>query len=66
MFVLNVIKDSIRLYPEKLNIKDVEICNIYHRRKKNTTTFYGMNSNQSFENILCTQLTIVHILQKSQ
>ena len=38
MFVQNVIQESKRLCPEKL-IKDVEFCNIYHRRK-NTTKFY--------------------------
>ena len=63
MFVQNVIKDSTRYGNEKLNIKDVEICCIYHSSKKNTTKFYWIKSNQSFENILSTQFTTVHIKQ---
>ena len=39
MFVLNVIKDSIQLGPESLNIKDVEFRNIYCRRKKTQLGF---------------------------
>ena len=61
MIVQNVIKDSIRVGPEELNIKHVEFCTIYYRRK-NTTKFYWMKSNQSFENTLFTQFTIVHII----
>ena len=43
MFVQNSLKNSIRLGPVKLS-------NIYHWRK-NTTKFYWMKSNQSFENM---------------
>ena len=42
MFVLNVIKDSIRLGPEKL-ILDVEFCNIYRRRKTTQLSFIELS-----------------------
>ena len=60
MCVQNVTEDSMQFGPEKIkNIKDVEFCNIYHRRKTQLSFIEGL----SFEKSLCTQFTIVHIKQ---
>ena len=63
MFVPNVIKDSIRLGPEKLNIKGVEFCNIYRRRKTTQLSFVEWSLISHLKIFLCTQFTIVHIMQ---
>ena len=60
MFVQNVIKTVYDWALKSLNIKDVEFCNIITEEK---TQLNLLKSNQSFENILCTQFTIVHIIQ---
>ena len=63
MCVLNVIKDSIWLGPEKLNIKDEEFCNIYHRRKTTQPSFIEWSLISHLKIFLCTQFNIVHIIQ---
>ena len=63
MFVVNVIKDSIRLGPEKLNIKDVEFSTIYRRKKTTQLSFIKWSLISHLKIILCIQFTIVHIMQ---
>ena len=63
MFILNGIKDSIRLGPEKLNIKDVEFCKIYRRRKTTQVSFIEWSLISHLKIFLCIQFIIVHIMQ---